>query len=185
MNKIKKLTNNIFAGEYSSTESILEEILLEKIAIAFQEKKKEIAIDNFSEDKNPARIKHKQAEQILTSAGYSKIRSGEHQSIWKHLTDKTKELFPLPHHSRELSPGITRKLFSLASEEVVVESLEGFKLKRHRLGTGENSHKEAKVYSSGDDKHQVHYFSNNKKIEVQHFDDFNDADEDASTYVKQ
>lgn len=185
MNKIKNLTNNIFVGEYSSTESILEEILLEKIAIAIEKKKREIAANNFLEDKNPSRLNNTEAEKILKSSGFIVARSGKHQSIWKHPTDKTKELFPLPHHSRELSPGLTRKIFSLASEEVVAESTQGFELRRHRLGTGESKHKEAKVYSStSGNNHQVHYFSNNKKIEVQHFDDFNDADEDASTYVK-
>jgi predicted RNA binding protein YcfA (HicA-like mRNA interferase family) len=70
-----------------------------------------------TEDKNPSRIKNLDAEKLLKNSGYVKIRSGEHQSIWKHSTDKNKSLFPLPHHSRELSPGITRKLFSLATEE--------------------------------------------------------------------
>lgn len=185
MNKIDILTNYIFKEEYSSAQHILEEILKEKIAIIISEKKKEIA-KSFWEDKNPSRINNTEAERILKNAGFVVTRSGKHQTVWKHPTDKTKEIFPLPHHSRELSPGLTRKVFSLATEEIVNESMQGFDLKRHRLGTGENRHKEAKVYSSTrGDNHQVHYFSNNKKIEVQHFDDFNDADEDASTYVKQ
>lgn len=94
--------------------------------------KREKLLDKLSkepvtEDKNPARIKHAQAEKILATAGYKRIRSGEHQSIWKHEKDSTRELFPLPHHSRELSPGITRKLFKLLPEELVIDILEDIK----------------------------------------------------------
>ncbi len=195
MNKIKHLVDLIFNGELHSTKNVLEDILSEKVKLKLEEKKKEIAQGFIEEDKNPKRIKHAQAEQILRNSGYVKIRSGEHQSIWRHSSDKSKKDFPLPHHTRELSPGVTRGIFSLATEEVMFdvlssntifcESLEGFVLKRHRLGIRENKHKSAKVYSSPTtDKHQVHYYSGKKKIDIQHFDDFNDADEDASIYVK-
>lgn len=80
-----------------------------------------------TEDKNPTRIKNSHAEKILKKAGFAKIRSGEHQSIWKHLTDKSKRLFPLPHHSKELSPGLTRELFSLVSEEIIQDILNNTK----------------------------------------------------------
>lgn len=186
-----KLINTLFDGNHSAANELLENIIRTKIDNKLAERKIDISYNilsnNIEEDKNPSRINNLEAQKILKGAGYVSVRSGKHQSIWKHPTDTTKEMFPLPHHSRELSPGLTRKIFSLTSEDTLVsEELKGFKLKRHRLGTGENKHKSAKVYSSADNnKHQVHYYSNNQKIETENFDNFNDADEDASTYVNQ
>lgn len=186
-----KLINILFNGNYSIANDLIEDILKNKVNIKLAERKIELSRDilsnNIEEDKNPSRINNLEAQKLLKRAGYISVRSGKHQSIWKHPTDSTKEMFPLPHHSRELSPGLTRKIYSLTSkDELVSEDLKGFKLKRHRLGIGENKHKSAKVYSSLDgNKHQVHYYSGNNRIETENFDDFNDADEDASTYVNQ
>lgn len=94
---------------------IIEEIIKEKLIEKLEKKKKKYFCDSYSieEDKRPARVKNADAVKILRSAGYIKARSGKHQSIWKHETDPTKNHFSLPHHSRELSPGLTDQLYAL------------------------------------------------------------------------
>jgi hypothetical protein len=120
MNKINLAISLLEQKKISDFSSVVEESLQEKIKAELEKKKKKLFLD----DKNPSRIKHSKAVQILSSAGYKKIRSGEHQSIWAHETDKTKDKFSLPHHSRELSPGVTRQLFGLVSEEQLMKILE-------------------------------------------------------------
>jgi len=139
MSKVNQLIDLISKNNLSEANNLMNDIFLRKVETRLQEKRSEIVSTMFVDlvsieeaDKNPARIKNAQAEKLLKKFGYSKIRSGEHQSIWKHMTDKTKELFPLPHHSKELSPGLTRKLFSLSSEPVLEqENAAVLKLRKH------------------------------------------------------
>lgn len=122
MDKINSIIDCIFKENLVSVEDQIHQILLDKINLKLEDKKIEVS-SSFLEDRNPTRVKNAQAEKILRKSGYNKIRSGEHQSIWKHAVDSTRELFSLPHHSKELSPGLTRKLFSLATEEVLQDFL--------------------------------------------------------------
>jgi hypothetical protein len=121
MKKLQEAITLLEQKKISDFTIIIEEIIQEKIRRELENKKKK---KFFVDDKNPSRIKHNKAVQILSGAGYKKIRSGEHQSIWAHETDKTKDKFSLPHHSRELSPGVTRQLFGLVSEEQLMKILE-------------------------------------------------------------
>ena len=62
--------------------------------------------------KRPTTISLQETKNILKNAGYESRVGGKHPTVWNH-PDPNRPRFVLSHHSGDLSPAISRKIWSL------------------------------------------------------------------------